>query len=333
MRVPPSAIAGAIAASAATFVQLALGTLPAAAAELPAGYPNRPVRLIVPFPPGGSNDILGRFMGTKLTDRLGQQVIVDNRPGADGIIGADIAARATPDGYTLLVVSTSYAMNPAIHKKMPFDPVKDLTAIAMIGTGPNAIVVNPNFAAKTVKDLVAMAKAKPGQINYASSGIGGFNHFGGELFKSVTGVQMTHVPYKGGGPAMVDIMAGHVPVLFSTLIQALPHHRSGKLRVLATGGPKRSPALPDVPTVKESGIDYEVTIWWGILGPKGMPQPLVAGLNDTVAKILAEPETQKRLAAEAAEPLAVSPKEFAQIIEKDIAKWIKVARDAKMQAH
>jgi tripartite-type tricarboxylate transporter receptor subunit TctC len=291
------------------------------------------VRLIVPFPPGGSNDILGRFIAAKLTERLGQQVIVDNRPGADGIIGTDLAARATPDGYTLLIVSTSYTMNPGIHKKLPFDPIKDLAPIAMIGTGPNAIVVNPGFPVKTVKDLVAAAKAKPGQINYASSGIGGFNHFGGELFKSTAGIDMTHVPYKGGGPAMVDIIAGHVPVLFSTLTQVLPYQRSGKLRVIATGGRKRAPALPDVPTVIESGVNYEVTIWWGVLGPKGLPPALANGLNATVAKILGEPETQKRLAAEAAEPMVVSPGEFGKIIEKDIAKWTKVARDAKMEAH
>ena len=328
MGVPATAFAVSIAA--------ALGlALPASslAADALKDYPNRPVRLIVPVPPGGSNDILGRFMAAKLTERLGQQVIVDNRPGADGIIGTDLAARSTPDGYTLLIVSTSYSMNPGIHKKMPFDPVKDLTPISMIGTGPNAIVVNPSFPVKTVKDLVAAAKAKPGQINYASSGIGGFNHFGGELFKIAAGVDMTHVPYKGGGPAMVDIMAGHVPVLFSTLIQVLPHQRSGKLRVLATGGSKRSPALPDVPTVTESGVNYEVTIWWGVLGPKGLPPALANGLNATVAKILGEPETQKRLAAEAAEPMVVSPGEFGKIIEKDIAKWTKVARDAKMEAH
>jgi tripartite-type tricarboxylate transporter receptor subunit TctC len=324
--------ATAFAVSIAAALQLTLPTT-SLAADAPKDYPNRPVRLIVPFPPGGSNDILGRFMAAKLTERLGQQVIVDNRPGADGIIGTDLAARSTPDGYTLLIVSTSYSMNPGIHKKMPFDPVKDLAPISMIGTGPNAIVVNPGFPVKTVKDLVAAAKAKPGQINYASSGIGGFNHFGGELFKIAAGVDMTHVPYKGGGPAMVDIMAGHVPVLFSTLIQVLPHQRSGKLRVLATGGAKRSPALPDVPTVTESGVSYEVTIWWGVLGPKGLPPALANGLNATIAKILGEPETQKRLAAEAAEPLVVSPGEFGKIIEKDIAKWTKVARDAKMEAH
>ena len=321
-----------------TFVVAALLAPPlslgARAAELPKDYPSRPVRLIVPFPPGGSNDILGRFMAARFTERLGQQVIVDNRPGADGMIGSDIAARAAPDGHTILIVSTSYSQNPAIHKKMPFDPVKDLTPIALIGTGPNAISTNPGQAITSVKELIAAAKAKPGQINYASSGIGGFNHFGGELFKIAASVDMTHVPYKGGGPAMIDLMAGHVPVMFSTLIQVLPHARSGKLRVIGTGGPKRSSALPNVPTVIESGVPgYEVTIWWGFLGPAGMPPALVRALNDVTAKILAEPETVKRLAAEAAEPAFATPAEFGQTIQRDIGKWIKVARDAKMQAH
>ena len=329
MKVPVTAFAAtAIAASLAPTLH------PAAAAELPKDYPSRPVRLIVPFPPGGSNDILGRFMAARFTERFGQQVIVDNRPGADGLIGTDIAARAVPDGHTLLIVSTSYAQNPAIHKKLPFDPVKDLAPIALIGTGPNAISTHPSQPITTVKELIAAAKAKPGQINYASSGIGGFNHFGGELFKVAAGVDLTHVPYKGGGPAMVDLIAGHVPVLFSTLVQVLPQARSGKLRVIATGGQKRSTALPNVPTVIESGVPgYEVTIWWGILGSASLPPALVRALNDVTAKILAEPETVKRLAAEAAEPVSATPAEFGQMIQKDIAKWIKVARDAKMEAH
>jgi tripartite-type tricarboxylate transporter receptor subunit TctC len=312
----------------------ACGATPSFAAELPKDFPSRPVRLIVPFPPGGSNDILGRFMAVRLTEKLGQQVIVDNRPGADGMIGSDIAARSVPDGHTILIVSTSYSMNPAIHKKMPFDPAKDLAPIAMIGTGPNAISTNPGQPITNIKELIAAAKAKPGAINYASSGIGGFNHFGGELFKIAAGVDMTHVPYKGGGPAMIDLMAGHVPVLFSTLIQVLPHARSGKLRIIGTGGAKRSPALPNVPTVIEGGVPgYEVPIWWGFLGPAGLPQNLVAGLNEVVASILKEPETVKRLATEAAEPAFASPAEFGKTIRDDIGKWIKVARDAKMQAH
>jgi tripartite-type tricarboxylate transporter receptor subunit TctC len=317
-----------------TMLQFDAGLCHAGAAEFPKDYPTRPVRLVVPFPPGGSNDIVGRFLALKLADRLGQQVVVDNRGGADGMIGSDIAARSTPDGHTLLIVSTSYAMNPAVHKKMPFDPLKHLIPIALIGTGPNAISTYPGFSGTTLRDLVMLAKAKPGQINYSSSGIGGFNHFGGELFKVMAGIDMTHVPYKGGGPAMIDLMAGHIPVMFSTLIQVLPHARSGKLRTLATGGTKRSPALPNVPTAIEAGVaGYEVTIWWGLLAPAGTPPALVNGLNGLLAGILTEADTQKRLAAEAAEPVIASPQEFGKRIESDIAKWIKVARDAKMQAH
>jgi tripartite-type tricarboxylate transporter receptor subunit TctC len=316
---------------ACAFPQVAGAAAPAADAA--GDYPNRPVRLIVPFPPGGSNDILGRFMAARLTEKLGQQVIVDNRPGADGLIGSEIAARAQPDGYTLLIISTSYVMNPAIHK-MPFDPVKALIAVAAIGTGANAIVAHPGFAASGVKDLVALARAKPGQINYASSGIGGFNHFGGELFKSITGIDMTHVPYKGGGPAMVDVMAGQVPVLFSTIVQALPQLRSGKLKALGTGGKKRSPALPDVPTVIEQGYPtYEVPIWWGFLAPAGTPGPLVRRVNDVVAQILAETETRKRLSAEAAEPWVAQPAEFGGVITADLVRWAQVAKQANIRAH
>ncbi|HTE14392.1 MAG TPA: tripartite tricarboxylate transporter substrate-binding protein, partial [Burkholderiales bacterium] len=201
----------------------------AALAQTAARFPTKSIRMIVPFPPGGSNDILGRFMGQKLSERLGQQVVIDNRAGADGIIGTEITAKSPPDGHTIVIVSTSYAMNPAIHK-LPYDPLKSLTAISLIGTGANVLAVHPSVPAKNVKDLVALAKTRPGQLRYASSGVGGFNHFGGELFKSMAGVDMIHVPYKGGGPAMIDVMSGQVEVLFSTLIQALPHFRSGKLR-------------------------------------------------------------------------------------------------------
>jgi len=305
----------------------------ASAAAPASDFPTRPVRIIVPFPPGGSNDILGRFMAARLTDRFGQQAIVDNRPGADGLIGSDIAARAQPDGYTLLVISTSYVMNPAIHK-MPFDPLTALTAVATIGTGANAIVAHPGFPATGVKELVALAKAKPGQINYASSGVGGFNHFGGELFKVITGTNMAHVPYKGGGPAMIDVMAGQVPVLFSTIIQALPHLRTGKLKALGTGGQKRSSALPDVPTVIEQGYpDYVVPIWWGFLAPAGTPPAVIQRINADVAAILTEAETRKRLSAEAAEPWAATPAEFGKTIADDLVRWARVAKQANIRAH
>ena len=289
--------------------------------------------MIVPFPPGGSNDILGRFMGQKLTERLGQQVVIDNRGGADGIIGTEIAAKAPPDGHTLLIISSTYSMNPAIYK-LPYDPVKSFTPISLIGTGGNVITVHPSVPVKNVKDLIALAKARPGQLRYASSGVGGFNHFGGELFKTMAGVDMIHVPYKGGGPAMIDVMSGQVEVLFSTLIQALPHIRSGKMRALGVGSEKRTPLMPDVPTIVESGVaGYDGSIWWGFLGPAGMPADIQTRLHSEVVAVLRDPESAKRLAAEAAEPAIATPDEFLKIIARDITKWISVAKQAGINAH
>ena len=288
--------------------------------------------MIVPFPPGGSNDILGRFMAQKLTERLGQQTVVDNRGGADGIIGTDLAARAAPDGYTLLIVSTSYAMNPAIHK-LPYDPLRSLAPVALIGTGPNLLAITPGVPANSVRELIALAKAKPGQLRYASSGIGGFNHFGGELFKSLAGIDMVHVPYKGGGPAMIDVMSGQVEVLISTLIQALPHIRSGKLKALGVGSAKRTPVLPDVPTIAETIPGYDGSIWWGILAPAGLPAAILTKLNTEIGVILRDPESAKRLAAEAAEPASAPPAAFGKIIATDIAKWNRIAKEAGITAH
>lgn len=304
----------------------------AAAQADPAKYPTRPIRLIVPFPPGGSNDIIGRLIAQKLTERVGQQTIVDNRPGADGIIGADIASRSAPDGHTLLIVSTSYAMNPAVHK-LPFDPVKALAPVSPIGSGANVIAVTPSLPVKTVKDLIALAKTSPGKVRYASSGIGGFNHFGGELFNTMAGIKMTHIPYKGGGPAMVDVMTGQVEVVFGTLTQALPHIRSGKLKALAVGSPKRSAAMPELPTVSEAALPgYDASIWWGVLAPAGTPPAIVARLNKEITAILSDPEMVKRLASDAAEPFAASPDAFGKLIVSDIAKWKRIAKEAGIRA-
>jgi len=294
-------------------------------------YPTRPVRIIVPFPPGGSNDILGRFIGQKLSERLGQTTVIDNRPGADGIIGTDIAAKSVPNGYTLLVVSTSYAMNPAVHK-LPYDPLKSLVPVALIGTGPNLVAVTPSLPVNSMKDLIALAKAKPGQLRYASSGIGGFNHFGGELLKSAAGIDIVHIPYKGGGPAMIDVMSGQVEILVSTLIQALPHIRSGKLKALGVGSAKRTPVLPDVPVIAETIPGYDGSIWWGLLAPAGLPAPVLARLNTEIGVILRDPETAKRLAAEAAEPVVAPPEAFGKIIADDIAKFTRVAKQAGITA-
>ncbi len=302
-------------------------------AQTPARFPSKSIRLIVPFPPGGSNDILGRFMGQKLTERLGQQVVIDNRGGADGIIGTEIAAKAPPDGHTLLIASSTYSMNPAIYK-LPYDALKSFTPISLIGTGGNVIAVHPSVPAKNVKDLIALAKSRPGQLRYASSGVGGFNHFGGELFKTLAGVDMIHVPYKGGGPAMIDVMSGQVELLFSTLIQALPHIRSGKMRALGVGSAKRTLLLPEVPTIVESDVaGYDGSIWWGLLGPAGIATEIQTRLHSDVVAVLRDPESSKRLAAEAAEPAIASPEDFQNIIARDIEKWIKVAKQVGIKAH
>jgi len=295
-------------------------------------YPTRPIRLIIPFPPGGSNDILGRFIAQKMTERLGQTTIADNRPGADGIIGTDVVARAASDGLTILIVSTSYTMNPAIHK-LPYDPLKSLVPVSLIAGGGNVIAVHPNMPVNSIKELIALAKGKPGLVRYASSGIGGFNHFGGELFNHMAGIKMLHIPYKGGGPAMLDVITGQVEVSVGTLIQTLPHIRSGKLKALGVGSQKRSPVLPNVPTISEAGVPgYDGRVWWGILAPAGVPEPIILKLNGTIAEILREPEMVKRLASEAAEPIIDTPVAFGKRIASDIQKWTRIAKQAGIRA-
>ncbi len=310
---------------------LLAGLLPAArsAAQTQAGdFPNRPIRWIIPFPPGGSNDILGRYLGAKLSDRLGQQVVIDNRGGANGIIGADLAAQAPADGYTMLMASTSFLMNAAI-RKLPYDVEKSFDPISMIGSSPNCIVVFPRLGVDSLRELVDRARAKPASIIYASTGIGGFNHFGGELFKKVAGIDMVHVPYKGGGPAMIDVMSGQVPVMFSSVTQVLPHVRPGRLKMLAIGATKRNPAVPDVPTVAESGFPgYEVYVWWGIIAPAGTPGAVQEKLRQGFTAILEQPETRKMLAGEAAEPQIMAPADLRKMIHDDVKKWAEVAKQA-----
>jgi len=291
-------------------------------------FPNRPVRWIIPFPPGGSNDILGRYLGVKLSDRLGQQVVIDNRGGANGIIGATLAAESTADGYIMLMISTSFVMNGAV-RRLPYDVEKSFDPIATIGFAPNSIVVNPGGPYQSVKALVDAARAKPASIAYASTGVGGFNHFGGELFKKVAGIDMIHVPYKGGGPAMIDVMASQIPVMFSSVTQALPHVRAGRLKFIAVGGTKRSPVVPDVPTVIESGYPgYEMAVWWGVSAPAGAPKANLDKLRRDLAAILEEPSTKKRLLNEAAEPLTLTPAEIRKKIHDEKKKWADVAKQA-----
>jgi tripartite-type tricarboxylate transporter receptor subunit TctC len=297
-------------------------------AQQPNDYPARPIRLIVPFPPGGSNDVLARYLGVKLTDRVGQQIVIDNRGGANGIIGAELAANAPADGYTLLMVSTSWVMNAAV-RDLPYDVEKSYDPITTIGSSPNSIVVNPSGPYHALRDLVTAAKSKPGAISYAHTGVGGFNHFGGELFKKIAGIDMTPIAYKGGGPAMIDVIAGNVPVMFSSVTQTLTHVRAGRLKLLAIGATKRNSAVPDVPTVAESGYPgYEVSVWWGFVAPHGAPRAVMDKLRREFAAILQDPETLKRLAAEAAEPQALTPAEMRKMVHNDVKRWRGVAQTA-----
>ena len=290
-------------------------------------YPARPIRLIVPFPPGGSNDIVARLIGTHMTERLGKSVLVDNRGGAGGTIGTEAAVRSQPDGYTLLVISVAYAYNPALYK-LTYDPLNAISPVAMMGTGPNALAVHPSLPARSVKELIALAKARPGEIIYASAGVGTFQHLSSELFKLMAGINMLHVPFKGGGPATISVVAGQSQVSIGSLIQTLPHIRSGKLRALGIGGAKRSVALPDVPTIAEAGVPrYEATNWWGIVAPAGTSPAIIKQLHGEVAGILNSPDVQKWFASEGAEPVNRTPEEFGKWIRTEMVKWGKVVKE------
>lgn len=315
------------------FLLAAFAAAPAAVGAAAGDFPSKPLRLIVPFPPGGSNDLLARYFANQLTDRLGQQVIVDNRAGANGIIGTEVASKTTPDGYTMLIISTSYTMNAAV-RKLPYDVKKSFDPITLLGSSPNSIVVHPGWGVNKLQDIVAMAKAKPDSIMYAHTGVGGFNHFGGELFKKMAQIRIGPVAYKGGGPAMIDVMGGQMKMMFSSLTQALPHVRSGKLKLLVIGANKRSPVVPDVPTFAESGYPgYEVYVWWGIAVPAGVPEKIRARLTDTFAGILNEPATRKRLLNEAAEPRNMTPDEIRKLIASEVAKWTDVASEAGIKVN
>ena len=315
--------------SVSLLLALAALAAPAAAAD---DYPSRAIRLIIPFPPGGSNDVVGRIVANQLGQKLGKQVFVDNRAGAGGIVGSDLAAKATPDGYTLLVVSIAHAVDPWLYKE-PFDPMKDFVPVSIIATGTNVLTVNPAVPAHSVKELLALAKEKPGVLNYASAGIGSFQHLSGELFKLTAEVDIQHVPYKGGGPAMLAVIAGEAQVMFSSIVQTVPSIQSGALRALATGGAEKSPILPDLPTIAEAGVPgYVATNWWGIVAPAGTPQPIVAKLHDAIAELLNSAETKKYLDNEGAAPVRMSSAEFGKFVEAEIAKWGPVVKKAGMKA-
>ena len=295
-------------------------------------YPAKPIRLIVPFPPGGSNDIVGRMIAAQLGDRLGQSVVVDNRGGAGGTIGTDMAAKAAPDGYTLLLISVAHAFNPAMYKKLPYDPEKSFAPIGLVAAGPVALMVHPSVPAASVKELIALAKAKPGELNYATAGVGSFQHLASELFKLQTGVNIVHIPYKGGGPAMMDTIAGQAQINMASLIQVIPHAKSGKLRLLATSGAKRSSLFPDVPTVAETVPGYDATNWWGLVAPLGTPAAVVTKLHSELEVLLKSAETKKRLESEGADVVRMDPAQFGRFISAEMVKWTKVVREAGITA-
>ena len=301
-----------------------------AAAQKKDAYPTKPIRMIVPFAPGGGTDIVARAMAQKLTEALGQSVVVDNRAGGGGTIGAETAVRSLPDGYTLAMVSGSYATNAALFK-LPYDPVNDVTPISLIGETGFLVSLHPSVPAKTVKELLALAKAKPLGLNYASTGTGGITHLATELFSLMTEVKMTHIPYKGTGPALIDLLGGQVQIMFGAMPAMVPQHKGGKLRGIAITTSKRSGALPDIPTVAETVPGYEAILWYAFWGPKNLPKSVVTLLNAEIAKAISTPEMKERMAAEGLEPAGGPPSQFGDILKRDVPKWTKVVKDANIK--
>ena len=293
-----------------------------------ADYPQRPIRLIVPFAPGGGLEITARSIGQKLTEKRGQAIVIDNRPGAATIVGSEITSKASPDGYTLLMITTTFAINPSLYGKLPYDPNRDFAPVTQITSVPNILVVNPSIAAHTVRELIALAKAKPGQLNYASAGSGTSPHLAAELFKTMAGIEMTHIPYKGIPPAVTDVIAGRVTMLMTTTISAAPHVKSGRLRALAITSPKRLAAMPDVPAIGETVSGYEADAFQGMVAPAGVPKEIVRQLADDIAAIVKSPEIRERITADGAEPVGSTPEAFGAFLKKEMLKWGKVVKES-----
>jgi tripartite-type tricarboxylate transporter receptor subunit TctC len=295
-------------------------------------YPNRPVRLVVPFPPGGINDIVARVLSQHLGERLGKQVVVDNRGGAGGIVGAEIVANAPKDGHTLLIVSLATAVNPWLYT-LPYDPVKSFAPISTLVAAPNVVTVNPSLPVNNIKELVALAKSKPGELQYASSGVGTFLHLAGELFKIEAGVDILHIPFRGAGPALIDVVAGNTKIAFGSVTSSIGHIRGGKLKPLGVGSAKRSLTLPDVPTVIEAGVpEYQAANWIGVVTTAGTPEPIVGRLHKEVAAILDTPEVQKQFASQGADIVHMSTAEFGAFSASEIVKWGRVVKTAGIKA-
>ncbi|MGZ9014380.1 MAG: tripartite tricarboxylate transporter substrate binding protein [Burkholderiales bacterium] len=296
-------------------------------------YPERPVRAVVPFPAGGGTDILARLFLQRLSERLAGNFVIDNRAGAGGTIGTEIVAKAAPDGYTILVCSSSHTINPSVYKKLGYDPARDFAPVTIIASGPGVLVVHPSVPARNVKELIAFAKSKPGELNYASAGNGTPPHLAAELFKSMAGVDLVHVPYKGNVPAFADLLSGAVSVSFPTITSGLPQVRSGKLRALAVTSRQRSTVLPDVPTIAEAALPgYEASTWYGMLAPAGTPSAIVNTLHRQMVEVLKLPDIREKLLAQGLEAGGATPAEFASTIAAELVKWKKVVAAAGMKA-
>lgn len=292
-------------------------------------YPTKPIRLIIPFAPGGGNDVLGRLIGGKLSELIGQQVVIDNRAGAGGTIGAELAAKAAPDGYTLVIGHIgTLAVNPTLYRRLPYDPLKDFQPVSLFAKVANMMVVHPSLPAKSVKELIALAKAKPGVLVYGSGGNGGAGHLATEYFKLLAKVDIRHIPYKGTGPALIDLLAGQTQLIFAGIPGTVPHVRAGKLRPLAVSTSARLAIFPDVPTVAETVPGYEATQWYGVLAPAGTPAAVVSRLNKEIARALKDPQLEERLVASGSEPLPSTPEAFSAFIKSEISRWEPVIKAA-----
>lgn len=301
-------------------------------AQIPAGFPSRPIRMIVGFPPGGTNDIIARLLGQKLTEQIGQSVVIENRAGANTAIASELFVRSAPDGYTVLQVAPGHATNPAM-LKLKFDPIKDFQFITVSAESQNLLVVHPSFPPRSVKELIAISKSRPGDINYGSSGIGTTVHLSAELFQYMTGVKWVHIPYKGGGPALIDLFTGTFVLYFGNVPTVIQHARSGKLRPIAVTGAKRSVAAPDIPTIAESGVPgFEVTTWYGFALPAKTPRAIVDWYHREIVRAIKAPDIHEKLLAQGAEPVGNTPEQATAQVEREIAKWTKVIRAAGIKA-
>jgi len=295
-------------------------------------WPAKPIRLVVPYPPGGSNDVLSRITAQAMAPGLGQQIVIDNRGGAGGMIGADNVAKSPPDGYSIVNVQASFTANAALRQKMAYDPMGDFAYIGMMARGPLLVVVHPSLPVKNIRDLIALAKSKPGQINYGSTGTGGHNHLATELFRRMAGIEIVHVPYKGVAPALTDLMGGHTQMVMTSLPSAMQQVQAGRLKALAVGSEKRSGFMPDLPTIGESGVPgYVAEFWWGLAAPAKTPPEIVNRLAAELTRVLQSPDLKQRFAAEGAEPEAMSRDQFTKFVANEIARWRKVAREANVR--